>query len=78
MSTKKRTDAGALPPEERPRPGPLPTEGDEPREVGKRAYEDARGPKKDTDQSGFATQRKEAPPTAPTRRSDKTDGTDDR
>ena len=78
MATHKRPDSAPLPPEEQPRPGPLPTDGDETREVGKRAFDDARGPKKDTDEAGYDAQRKKAPATAPTRRLDKTGGSDDR
>ena len=78
MATPKRTDAEPLPAGNRPYPGPLPTDGDKVREVGKRAYDDVRGPKKDTDQTGLDSQRKRAPDGAPTRRSERTGGTDDR
>lgn len=78
MATHKPQESEALPPEDRPRPGSLGTEGETVRDVGKRGYEDARGPKKDTDQSGFDTQRDKAPATAPTRRLEKTGGADDR
>ena len=78
MPASKRPNPDALPAEEQPRPGPLPTDGDTVREVGKRGYEDARGPKKDTDQAGFESQRKRAPPNSPARRSDKADGSDNR
>jgi hypothetical protein len=78
MATRKRADSDPLPSEEQPRPGPLPTEGDKVREVGKRGHDDVRSPRKDTDQAGFNRQRETAPDTSPTHRSDKTDGTDDR
>jgi hypothetical protein len=78
MTTNKRTDSKPLPPEDRPRPGPLPTEGEGVRDVGKRALNDVRGPQKDTDQSGYNRQRDGAPTDAPTRRSGKNEGTDDR
>lgn len=78
MATPKLPDSEPLAPEEQPRPGPLPTEGDEVRDVGKRALDDVRSPRKDTDQTGFDRQRGRAPGNAPTRRSEKTGGTDDR
>ena len=78
MAIPKRPDAGPVPAGKRPHPGPLPTDGDTVREVGKRAYEDVRGPKEDTDQTGLDSQRKRAPDGSPTRRSEKTGGIDDR
>ena len=78
MTAPKLPDARPDPAEQRTRPDPLPTDGDTVREVGKRAYRDARGPTKDTDQDGRQAQRDHAPAEAPTRRSDKTGGTDDR
>ena len=48
MATSKHPQSQPLPPEDQPQPGPLPTEGDEVREVGKRAGEDATSGKKDT------------------------------
>jgi hypothetical protein len=73
MATTK-PESEPLPAEERPRPGPLPTQGDEVREVGKRALDDAEGPKKDTDEAGYERQRGKAPPDAPTKRSGIADG----
>lgn len=78
MVTPKRPDAEPRPAEKGAGPGPLPTDGDTVREIGKRAYQDALGPRKDTDQEGRDDQRRRAPDDAPTHRSDKTDGNDDR
>ena len=74
MATSKDSGQQPLPPEERPRPGPLPTEGDEVRDVGKRAHDDVESPRKDTDESGYKSQRDKAPPNAPTKRSGISDG----
>ena len=68
------TASKPLPPEDQPHPGPMPTEGDEVRDVGKRAHDDAKGPQDDTDQSGYQGQRDKAPPQSPTKRSGVTDG----
>jgi hypothetical protein len=73
MATSKETSQ-PLPPEERPLPGPMPTEGDEVRDIGKRAGDDLKSPRKDTDEAGYDTQRKNAPETSPTKRSGITDG----
>jgi hypothetical protein len=54
----------------------MPTEGDEVRGVGRRAFDDVRSGRKDTDQAGRDQQRSEAPPDAPTRRSGGADGSD--
>ena len=78
MVAPKPPDPTPVPPEERPRPGALPAHGDGVREVGKRAHDDSKSPRKDTDQAGFDSQRQRAPQDAPTRRSDKSGGTDDR
>ena len=72
MATDKQSKQ--LPPEERPRPGPLPAEDDPVREVGKRALDDVESPKKDTDESGYEGQRGKAPADAPTKRSGIVDG----
>ncbi len=74
MPTSKQPESQPMPPEEQPQPGPLPTEGDEVREVGKRAHDDATGPKKDTDESGYDRQRADGPPSSPTKRSGIDDG----
>jgi len=76
MSTSKEraTQPEPLPDEDRPRPGPLPTDGDKVREVGKRALDDAKGPKKDTDETGYDKQRESAPPQSPVKRSGINDG----
>ena len=59
-------------------PEKYPTTGDGPREVFRQADEDLRRGRQDTDQAGRDMQRSKAPPGSPTRRSDKSDGTDDR
>jgi hypothetical protein len=74
MATSKDDASRPLPPEDQPRPGPLPTEGDTVRGVGKRAHDDATGANKDTDQSGYQGQRDKAPEQSPTKRSGVTDG----
>lgn len=82
MATKSKpgpdplTDEEPLAPEEQPQPNVMPTEGDEVRGVGRRAFEDVRSGKKDTDQAGRDQQRNQAPPDAPTRRSGIQDGSD--
>ena len=68
-SKERASQPEPLPAEDRPRPGPMPTDGDEVREVGKRALDDTKGPKKDTDESGYDKQREGAPPQSPTKRS---------
>ena len=70
------SNAEPLAPEEQPQPHTMPTEGDEVRGVGRRAFDDVRGGRKDTDQAGRDQQRSEAPPDAPTRRSGGVDGSD--
>lgn len=75
MATNKHSKP--LPPEDRPRPGPLPAEDDPVREVGKRALNDVESPKKDTDESGYEGQRVKAPSDAPTKRSGVVDGSED-
>ncbi|MBA3477453.1 MAG: hypothetical protein H0T52_03485 [Lautropia sp.] len=72
MANSKKTGQ-ALPPEKRFRPGPMPTQGDEVRDVGKRALDDVSS-KKDTDASGYDGQRSKAPADAPTKRSGIDDG----
>jgi hypothetical protein len=54
----------------------MPTDGDEVRGGGRRAFDDVRSGRKDTDQDGRDQQRSEAPPDAPTRRSGVADGSD--
>jgi hypothetical protein len=82
MATRKPSgsrppsDSQPLPPEEQPRPGPLPADGDGVRDAGKRAYDDERSSRKDTDEAGYDRQRDEASSGAPTRRSGRTDGSD--
>lgn len=73
MADKKKTGSEALPPEERFQPGPMPTEGDGVRGVGKRALKDI-STKKDTDESGYDRQRGEAPADSPTKRTGIVDG----
>lgn len=77
MASSKVPHPEPVPPGKRPAPGPMPTDGDGPREVFKRGNEDLRS-RQDTDQEGWNAQRQKAPPPSPTRRSDKTDGVDDR
>lgn len=74
MATRKKPDSEALPAEKRFRPGPMPTQGEEVREVGKRAVEDVTSRKKDTDATGYQQQREEAPSDAPTKRTGIEDG----
>jgi hypothetical protein len=81
MATKSKpgpdpSEAEPLAPEEQPRPHTMPTEGDEVRGVGRRAYDDLRSGRKDTDQAGRDQQRSEAPPGAPTKRSGIEDGSE--
>ncbi len=70
------SDPEPLAPEEQPQPHAMPTEGDEVRGVGRRAFDDVRSGRKDTDQDGRDEQRGKAPPDAPTRRSGVADGSD--
>jgi hypothetical protein len=78
MATSKKADPKAisdeLPPEKRFRPGPMPTQGDETREVGKRAHDDVQSRKKDTDEAGYDRQRGQAPSDSPIKRSGIEDG----
>jgi hypothetical protein len=82
MATKSKpgadpvSDAEPLAPEEQPQPFTMPTEGDEVRGVGRRAFDDLRSGKKDTDQAGRDQQRDEAPADSPTKRSGVVDGSD--
>lgn len=79
MSTKDRKildEAEPLAPEEQPQPGAMPTDGDEVRGVGRRALDDLRSGRKDTDQEGRDRQRQEAPPGSPTKRSGVEDGSE--
>lgn len=82
MTTKSKpasdllSESEALAPEEQPRPHTMPTEGDQVRGVGKRAVDDLRSGRKDTDQAGRDEQRSKAPPDSPTRRSGVEDGSD--
>jgi len=74
MATSKQPESQPLPPQDQPQPGPLPTEGDEVREVGKRAHDDDISRKENTDQGGFDRQRAEAPDSSPVKRSGINDG----
>lgn len=78
MASTKVPKPAPFPPAEAPATEKYPTTGDGPREVFKRAQDDLRKGRTDTDQAGRDMQRRKAPPEAPTRRSDKTDGVDDR
>jgi hypothetical protein len=78
MASTKVPKPAPFPPAEAPATEKYPTTGDGPREVFKRAQDDLRKGRTDTDQAGRDMQRSEAPPDAPTRRSDKDDGGDDR
>ena len=76
MATSKEPNPQSepIPAEDRPQPSPMPTDGDEVREIGKRALDDSKGPKKDTDEAGYDKQRESAPTQSPTKRSGITDG----
>jgi hypothetical protein len=78
MASRKVPQSEPVSPGKRPAPGPLPTDGEGPREVFRRGDADLRSHRKDTDEEGWSSQRKQAPPPSPLRRSDKTDGGDDR
>ncbi len=78
MASTKPTRPAPFPPAEAPAPEKYPTTGDGPREVFRRAEDDLKRGRQDTDQAGRDMQRSEAPPDSPTRRSDKSDGIDDR
>lgn len=77
MVTPNPRDAEPLPAEEGSAPDLMPTDGDKPREIGKRAHDDVSSPRKDTDLEGLESQRKRAPHDAPTRRSDDADEIDE-
>ena len=78
MASTKVPKSDPTPPGRRPAPGPLPTDGDGPREVFKRGEADLRSGRQDTDEAGMTAHRRKAPPHSPLRRSDKTGGVDDR
>jgi len=76
MATSKEAVSRPLPPEDQFHPGPMPTEGDRVRDVGKRAHDDLTGPEKNTDEAGYDTQREKAPESSPTKRSGINDGSE--
>ena len=78
MASTKVPRPEPFPPAEAPAPEKYPTTGAGPRDVFRRAEDDLEQGRQDTDQAGRDMQRRKAPPEAPTRRSDKTDGVDDR
>lgn len=73
MANDKKAGTEPVPPEQQAQPGPMPTEGDEVRDVGKRALADVKS-KKNTDESGYDRQRSKAPPDSPTKRTGIEDG----
>ena len=80
MATKSKpgpdllSESEPLAPEEQPQPHTMPTEGDEVRGVGRRAFEDVSSGRQDTDEAGRDQQRNKAPSDAPTKRSGVADG----
>lgn len=73
MPTSNKDSEQPLAPEDQPQPHSMPTEGDEVRDIGKRAADDVKSPKKNTDEAGYDTQRAKAPSESPTKRSGITD-----
>ena len=73
MSRCKEETAQPLAPEDQPQPHSMPTEGDEVRDIGKRAADDDQSAKQSTDE-GYDMQRAKAPAESPTKRSGITDG----
>jgi len=82
MATKSKSgsdllsESEPLAPEEQPSPQTMPTEGDQVRDVGKRAHDDLRSGRQDTDEAGRDLQRSKAPPGSPTKRSGVEDGSE--